>query len=91
MAKVDGRELAQHVGGRVAKHPFGAGIEDSNDAIFVGGDAREPGAVENRMLQGAGLEHDRFAPDFRINLHGDSGSADRCGTGWNFEHGRLRT
>ena len=46
------RDLVHHVGGRVAKHPLGADVEDLNDTLRVGGDAREVGAVEDRALQG---------------------------------------
>ena len=48
--------LFSHFGGRVAQHALGADVEDLNDALLVRGDAREVGAVENRVLQGAGLE-----------------------------------
>ena len=54
------RDLVHHVGGRVAQHPLGADIEDLNDALGVGGDAREIGAVENRSLQGPRLEQRLF-------------------------------
>jgi hypothetical protein len=39
---------------------FGADVEDLNDAPGVGGDAREIGTVENRPLQGPGLEQGLF-------------------------------
>jgi len=45
------RDLVHHVGGGVTKHPLGADVEDLNDALGVGGDAREVGAVEDRALQ----------------------------------------
>jgi hypothetical protein len=54
------RELVHHVGGRVAKHPLGADVEDLNDALRVGGDAREVGAVEDRALQSPRLEQRLF-------------------------------
>ena len=44
------RDLVHHLGGRVAEHPLGADIEDLDDALGVGRDAREVGAVENRAL-----------------------------------------
>ncbi len=47
------RDLVHHLGGRVAQHPLGADVEDLDDALGVGGDAREVGAVEDRALQGA--------------------------------------
>ena len=49
-------DLVQHVGGRVAEHALGADVEDLDDALLVGGDAGEVGAVEDGVLQGAGLE-----------------------------------
>ena len=45
------RDLVDHLGGGVAQHPLGADVEDLDDALWVGGDAREVGAVENRALQ----------------------------------------
>ena len=45
------RDLVHHLGGRVAQHPLGADVEDLDDALRVGGDAREVGAVEDRALQ----------------------------------------
>ena len=57
------RDLVHHVGGRVAQHALGADVEDLDDALRVGGDAREVGAVENRVLQGPGLEQGLLAPD----------------------------
>ncbi len=33
------RDLVHHVGGRVAKHPLGADIENLNHTLCVGGDA----------------------------------------------------
>ena len=51
------RELVHHFGRRVAEHPLGADVEDLDDALRVGGDAGEVGAVEDRALQGPRLEH----------------------------------
>jgi hypothetical protein len=45
------RDLVHHLGRHVAQHPLGADVEDLDDAPGVGGDAREVGAVENRVLQ----------------------------------------
>ena len=39
-------DLVHHVGGRVAQHALGADVEDLDDALRVGGDARKIGAVE---------------------------------------------
>ena len=44
-------DLVHHFGGRIAQHALGADVEDLNDALLVGGDAREVGAVEDRALQ----------------------------------------
>ena len=54
------RDLVHHLGGGVAEHPLGADVEDLDDALGVGGDAREVGAVEDRALQRAGLEQRLF-------------------------------
>jgi hypothetical protein len=50
------RDPVHHLGRRVAQHALGADIEDLDDALRVGGDAREVGAVEDRALQRARLE-----------------------------------
>ena len=60
------RDLVHHIGRRVAQHAFGAHIEDLNDALRIGGDAREIGAVEDRALQSARFEQ-RF---FRLLARG---------------------
>ena len=60
IGNVGRRDLVHHFGGRVAQHPLGADVEDLNDALRVGGDAREVGAVENRALQGPRLEQRLF-------------------------------
>ena len=57
------RDLVHHLGGRVAEHPLGADVEDLDDALGVGGDAREVGAVEDRALQGAGFQQRFGVPD----------------------------
>ena len=62
-------DLIHHLDRRVAQHALGADVEELNDAFFVGGDAREIGAVKNRVLQRAGLEQRRFAPDLRDDVH----------------------
>ena len=54
--------LVHHLGGGVAQHALGPDVEDLDDALLVGGDAREVGAVENGVLQGAGLEQLFFRP-----------------------------
>ena len=61
---IGGRDLVHHLGGRVAEHPLGADIEDLDDALRVGGDAGEIGAVEDRALQGPRLEQRRGALRF---------------------------
>ena len=62
-------DLVHHLGGRVAQHALGADVEYLNDALLVGGDAREVGAVENRVLQRSRLEQGRFAPDLGDDIH----------------------
>ena len=56
------RDLVHHLGGGVAQHALGADVEDLDDALRVGGDAGEVGAVEDRVLQGARLEQRLLAP-----------------------------
>ena len=53
-------DLVHHFCGCVTQHPLGAHIEDLDDAPGVGRDAREVRAVENRVLECAGLECRRF-------------------------------
>src|SRR6185503_6354432 len=60
------RDLVRHLGGRVAQHPLGADVEDLDDALGVGGDAREVRAVEDRALQRAGLQERDI--DIAINV-----------------------
>ena len=60
IGNVGRRDLVHHVGGRVAQHALGADVEDLDDALLVGGDAGEIGAVENRALQRARLEQRLF-------------------------------
>ena len=60
IGNVGRRDLVHHFGGRVAQHALGADVEDLDDALRVGGDAREVGAVENRALQGPRLEQRLF-------------------------------
>ena len=38
-----------------------ADVEDLNDALLAGGDTREVGAVENRVLQGPGFKQGLLA------------------------------
>ncbi len=57
-------DLVHDVGRRVAQHALGADVEDLDHAPGVGGDAGEIGAVENRVLQGAGLEQSLLAQHF---------------------------
>ena len=61
--------LVDDIGGGVTQHALGPDIEDLNDALGVGGDAGEVGAVEDRALQGARLEQSLFAPDFCNDFH----------------------
>ena len=43
------RDLVHHLGGGVAQHPLGADVEDLDDALGVGGDAREVGADQDLL------------------------------------------
>ena len=45
----------QHLVGGIAQHAFRADVEDLDNALGIGGDTREIGAVENRALQGPRL------------------------------------
>ncbi len=69
-------DLVHHFGGRVAQHALGADVEDLDHALGVGGDAREVGAVENRALQGAGLEQRLFRLLARSVVGADQQIAD---------------
>ena len=60
IGNISRRDLVHHVGGRIAKHTLGADVEDLNDTLRVGGDAREIGAVEDRALQSPRLEQRLF-------------------------------
>ena len=53
-------DLVCHFGRRVAQHTLGADVEDLDDPLGVGRDGREIGAVENGVLQGAGLKQRLF-------------------------------
>ena len=64
--KVGRRGPVDHLRGRVAQHPFGPDVEELDDTLRVGRDARERGAVENRILQGTRLlQHLLQAPVLR--------------------------
>src|SRR5208282_470048 len=52
---VGGGDLVHDVGGGIAEHPLGTHVEDLDDALLVGGDAGEVGAVEDCALQGPRL------------------------------------
>ena len=54
------RDLVHHFRGRVSQHPFGADVEDLDDALGVGGYAREVGAAEDRALQRSRLQQGFF-------------------------------
>ena len=45
------RDLVHHLRGRVAQHPLGPDVEDLDDSLRVGGDAREVGALEDGALE----------------------------------------
>ena len=73
-------DLVQDVGGRVAQHALGADIEYLNDALLVGGDTREVGAVENRVLQGPGFKQGLLAPDLGDAFRRASGGLRMAGS-----------
>jgi hypothetical protein len=58
-------ELVHDFGGLVAQHLLGAGIEQLDDALLVGGDDRERGAGEDRVLQCLRLRQAPAAPRLR--------------------------
>ena len=58
VGQVCGGDLVDDFGGGVAEHAFGADVEDLDDAVGVGGDGGEVGAVEDGALEGAGFEKD---------------------------------
>ncbi len=70
------RDLVHHVGGLVAEHSLGADVEDLNDALRVRGDAREVGAVEDRVLQGPRLGQRLFGALARAVVRADEQVAD---------------
>jgi hypothetical protein len=61
VGNIGGGDLVHHLDGRVAQHALGADIEELNNALLVGGDAGEVGAVENGVLQRARFEERRLA------------------------------
>jgi hypothetical protein len=52
--------LVHDIGGRIAQHALGADVENLDDTLGIGGDTGEVGAIENRTLQGSGLEKRLF-------------------------------
>src|ERR1019366_8329881 len=73
------RDLVHHFGSRVAQHALGADVEYLNDAIRVGGNAREVGAVEDRALQGSRFEQRLFGLLARGVVGADQQIADDGG------------
>ncbi len=55
-------QAVDDVGRPVAQHALGADVEELDDAFLVGGDDREVGAGEDRVLQRARLEERGRAP-----------------------------
>ncbi len=71
VGKVGRGVLVHDLGCRVAQHAFCADVENLDDALRVGGDTREVGAVEYGVLQGPGLEQGFLAPDLgALRPHG---------------------
>ena len=64
VGNVGRRQPVQHVHTGIAQHAFGPDVEDLDDPLVVGGNAGEVGAVEDRRLQGAGLEQGTLATGF---------------------------
>src|SRR5690606_1433574 len=57
------RDPVHHLSSGVAEHALGADIENLDDAVCIGGDAREVGTVEDGALQRTGLQYGlRVAP-----------------------------
>ena len=71
---------------RVAQHALGADVEQLDDALLVGGDDREIGAGENRVLQGSRLEQRFLAPHFGGTVRMD-GFVSKGGRVDDFWHG----
>jgi hypothetical protein len=82
------RDLVHHVGGRVAQHTFRADVEDLNDAFRVGGDNREIGAGEDRVLQGPGFKQGLLVSDLGDALRRAGGGVETLGIADFFGHGR---
>jgi hypothetical protein len=55
IGEVGGGDLVDDFGGGVAEHVFGADVEDLDDAVGVGGDGGEVGAVEDGAPEGTGF------------------------------------
>ena len=75
------------LGGPVAQHALGAGVEQLDDAFLVGGDDREIGARKDRALQGARFEQRLLAPRCSRAIR-RAGIARQAGTVFCSEHGR---
>jgi hypothetical protein len=60
-------DLVDDVRRREAQHPLGADVENLDDALLIGGDAGEVGAVEDGVLQRASL--DLFAAQLPSRCH----------------------
>ena len=77
------RDLVNHFGGRIAQHAFGADIEQLNDTFFVGGDNREIGTVEDRLLQGPRFQQNLLVPGVGDAIRRSSAGVDiGCGCGF---------
>ena len=62
-------DLVDDFGGAVAQHALGADVEQLDDAFLVGGDDREIGAGQDRVLQRAGLEQCVLAAHVGAAVH----------------------
>ena len=70
---VAGVDPVHDFGGRVAQHALGADVEQLDDALLVGGDDREIGAGEDRVLQGPRLEQRLLGLLARADVPQDAG------------------
>jgi hypothetical protein len=84
---VAGADLVDDLGGLITEHSLGTDIEQLDDALFVGGDDREIGAGQNRVLQGSRLEQGFLAQTFDDTIR-FAGVIQKEGIASFFEHVR---
>ncbi len=81
-------DLVEHIGSGIAQHALGTDVEDLDDTLLVGGDAREVGAVQNCGLQGPRLEQRLLTPHLREAAR-STGIVGRGEPAFCFGHGKL--